>query len=305
MLKGKQNEIVLAIFLASLLLFSYLLRSKHQGEATDQKTTHGDDTAVQAKTNESGNSSYDEYRQFYETIKDSVIRLLFYRVGHDVFTDLATIILAIATSALAMIALWQWTALNSSDVAIHESAKAATDAAKAAKDSVRLTRNAMKLDQRAWIGVSLVDPIPSIPVAGKTFAAKITITNSGRTPARNIVSVGTLDPLTPPELPDFTYTGREKLNMGTIAPGGGGTIPFTPLHDNTTKADYILAPEFINKLIDRTATVYVSGRIDYSDIFGVPHWTTYCAFLIVPFNGQFGRCESHNDTDDYNEEKTP
>jgi hypothetical protein len=242
-----------------------------------------------------------KYRQFYETIKRKFLWFIFYRVGYDIFNSLATIILAIATSALAMIAVWQWSALNSSDIAIHESAKAATDAAKAAKDSVRLTRDAMRLDQRAWIGVSTIDPVPSIPSEGKTFTAKVNITNSGKTPARNIISVGSLDPLESPKLPDFSYTNHDRLNMGTLAPGAGGVIPFTALHDITANKDYVIVHEFLDKLINKQAIIYVSGRIDYDDIFGQPHWTTYCAWLTVPFNGQFARCETHNETDDYKE----
>jgi hypothetical protein len=158
-----------------------------------------------------------------------------------------------------------------------------------------------RLDQRAWIGVEAMDPIPSIPTIGSKFEVAIRIRNSGKTPARNLISVGRDDTMRISDAPPFSYDGIEKDNAGTIAPNAIATIPIKPMRDNTTGKEYIFSMSNISLLLLQQTRIYVSGLITYDDIFRRPHWTTYCAWLSVPFNGQFNRCETHNDTDDYPE----
>jgi hypothetical protein len=295
-----QDEIVLAIFLVSLL-FSLLLLSRKQDKTANQDSAYSRDSTVEPKSDARDNPSRYEYRQFYETIKRGFLWFIFYRVGHDVFNSFSTIILAIATSALALIALWQWSALNSSDIAIHESARAATDAAKAAKDSVRLTRDAMRLDQRAWIGIETMDAIPPIPTIGSKF--EVTIRVTGKTPARNLISVGRDDTIPISARPIFSYDGIAEDHAGTLAPNAVAPIPINPMKDTTTGKDHIFSMSYISLLQLELTRIYVSGIITYDDIFSKPHWVTYCAWLRVPFDGQFNRCNSHNDTDDYTEQQ--
>ncbi len=41
---------------------------------------------------------------------------------------------------------------------------------------------------------------------------------------------------------------------------------------------------------------YVLGRIDYTDAFGVPHWTHFC-FTVLSARGDLVYCEYGNDKD--------
>jgi hypothetical protein len=41
---------------------------------------------------------------------------------------------------------------------------------------------------------------------------------------------------------------------------------------------------------------YLIGRIDYSDVFGVPHWMKFC-FVITDASGKLGTCQDGNDED--------
>jgi hypothetical protein len=67
-----------------------------------------------------------------------------------------------------------------------ESAGAAKRSAKAAFDAVEATRENMRLDQRAWLGIAAIKPVPTIPEVGKPIQAIVEIRNSGKTPARKI-----------------------------------------------------------------------------------------------------------------------
>jgi len=160
-------------------------------------------------------------------------------------------------------------------------------------------KEVMQIDQRAWIGIESIMPIPLIPEKGKTFAASVKMRNTGKTPARNIRQIGSLDPIKGD--PVATYNGTPKL-AGNLSPNAEGAIPFTPLKDGTGQP-LLLNEDVMKRLQNGDFKIVVHGRIDYEDVFGDPHWTTYCATLAVPFNGQFEFCEGQNDTDDYSPQK--
>jgi hypothetical protein len=203
----------------------------------------------------------------------------------------ATLIFVILTTIGIFYQAWIF---NSTDQAAHETAGAAISAVETAK-------KAMILDQRAWIGIESMDPIPSIPKSGETFAAAVRIKNTGKTPSRDTVIVGRIDPIPIQSRPIYSYDADVKRPSGSLAPNAGASIPFTPLNDASTKKPAPLTDDNIASITNGKIKIFVHGRIDYKDIFDEPHWTTFCAFLAIPLDGHFTRCETNNDTDDYKE----
>jgi len=157
----------------------------------------------------------------------------------------------------------------------------------------------MKIDQRAWVGVEYIQPVPSIPAVGKSFAASIRLKNTGKTPAQHIAQSGYLDPVKTLNDINFSKDGENKQADGVLMPGGEITIPVTPLGNAITKSPAIFTQELIDYIGNDEGKIVAHGRIDYNDIFGDPHWITYCGFLRVPFDGSFAFCDTHNDTDNY------
>ncbi len=114
-----------------------------------------------------------------------------------------------------------------------------------------------------------------------------------------MINNGKLEPVAANSQQNYAYDEKAKHFAGTLAPNAGGSLPFNPLNDGATGKPAPLTQEIIDKISSGELKIFVHGKLDYQDIFGDPHWTTYCAQLTVPFNGQFLRCETHNDTDDY------
>jgi hypothetical protein len=156
------------------------------------------------------------------------------------------------------------------------------------------TREALKLDQRAWLGVESFIPNPTSPERGKTFVVKIAVKNTGKTPAINLFQRGSSEPLRSGDYPNFVY--EQGKPGGIIAPGAFSFIPVVTMTVPETGTPLIVNDDIINGLSGKSFTVYVSGIIEYGDIFNRRHWLTYCGF----WDGDgFAACKDHNDTGDY------
>jgi hypothetical protein len=144
-------------------------------------------------------------------------------------------------------------------------------AASNAKAGIKATQDTMRLDQRAWVAV--------IDVHGPELEPIVKFTNTGRTPARNVIMYPNyLYNLVGIE-PDFNTQGSPK-RLGVLSPGT----------ERTAQNKMTSIPDLDKR------TLYVFGRITYDDIFGKHHWVTYCLRLSDD-RTQYQFCEEHNDTD--------
>lgn len=155
----------------------------------------------------------------------------------------------------------------------------------------------MKLAQRAWIGIETIDAVPAFPEIGKSFGAKGMIRNTGKTPALNLIIYSIIEPVLSGDRPNFSYVGIKSFSGGMLPPDGKGILPFNPLTDVKLKQAALFTKEQLEALNNETFSIYTHGRVEYDDIFGYPHWMTYCSYLSVSFSG-FAFCNEHNDTDD-------
>lgn len=195
-------------------------------------------------------------------------------------------------------------AIQVSAVATKDAALAARDAAEATKEAVEVTRDAMRLDQRAWIAIRAITPVPPIPEIGKTLGASVVIQNVGKTPARRVSSDIVLRPVASRDVLTFEYDDSKRRAVGTLSPNvtiasKADAIVAQPAGTKGEFLPILLNQQFIDEISRNDLKIYFYGRIDYEDIFGVSHWLTFCTHLTAPFNGTFSFCDSNNDTDDY------
>jgi hypothetical protein len=162
----------------------------------------------------------------------------------------------------------------------------------ARKSSERNSTNALQAtidnfhqDQRAWVGIESIDAFNLAPT--DSFKIVFRTRNSGRTPALKMHSLAILHSLPGSEkfAPDIGATPGDAINSNsTDAPNGTGYIP-TP--------SYPLTQKQIDAIKSGVFRLYAYGRIDYTDIYGRPHTTTFCR-VILPSNEAEG-CETYND----------
>ena len=176
--------------------------------------------------------------------------------------------------------------------------------------------NEMRIDQRAWLGVKFV---PTQPAVDSPFTWPLIITNTGKTPAKNIRAMVIIRYL-PVESPIDLRTIEEMRAAGIKQ------TDTTPLwmrfetgvlfpNDPTTVSQFTYAQGAANKpqkdiwdstLQDRYAKgqlyIEMNGRFDYDDAAGNPHWTQICNIATSP--GQVipletsKACVANNNIDD-------
>lgn len=126
-------------------------------------------------------------------------------------------------------------------------------------------------DQRPWLTVKSATLIQDFAV-GKALRAVIRVTNTGRTPALDVVITGDIVSREAIELVAFE---AEKLSgpassVMVVAPGAVATVEITS--GNTT----IQSQAHIDGLLDGPYKLFARGFIAYKDISGNSHKTLYC-----------------------------
>jgi hypothetical protein len=163
-----------------------------------------------------------------------------------------------------------------------------------------------RTDERAWVVISSLNKTETIPADstfGTTFKFSIFPKNVGKTVAR-YVKIHAENPdaagsfmenkhailMSQDQLFRISGTNKRTImpdNPGpqTLAPGAESPVPvFSGGQEPKRYADGNFRYSFI------------LGRIDYTDAFGVRHWTHFCYF-ITNSKGELGHCKYGNDQD--------
>ena len=152
------------------------------------------------------------------------------------------------------------------------------------QDSVEQSRKAMRIDQRAW----LVATVPTtFPLNGPNVPADIKLTDIGKTVATNVVghAVGMLMPKGAAPAFDQYRLGHAYINIytGAIYPNAQPPldIPFKILeydeHQMRFTTPVVPTPELVGQINEtKEKFIILFGKIEYCDVFGVKHWTTFC-----------------------------
>jgi len=160
-------------------------------------------------------------------------------------------------------------------------------------------RRTIKLEQRAWIGVMNVEGIPAV---GRSLAPKVTIVNSGSTPARNVTTrhevwfgPNTKEPPLPQndvtEFPDPDWWRERHTTLHAGAQLVLGNVVMSPdLLGGEIVVDNHWASVF------RSQPIYVWGEVAYDDIFDQSHWVKFC-YRYEPSMQEYRPCEKYNEFD--------
>jgi hypothetical protein len=193
----------------------------------------------------------------------------------------------------------------------------AATSAKAAQDNVSAVLLQIRQDQRPWIKIGFpptgqsVDP--SKPMAslnlesGKPIMVPLRLINVGKTPAKAVAADVIVEIVRRNEKVRFPVEPGEK-RLPTIRVAGARITAGIIFPDQFTersvpragRVGHVLAPTPLTlkeamDIRDGVALIYLCGRIDYKDTFGVAHWTKFCRSLSdEPENPE---CPKYNDTD--------
>lgn len=225
-------------------------------------------------------------------------------------------LIAIATVVISVATIFTWLDVHSGSkqtdkiIAASQDIKAALQTANGQnRDAVnrtlwqnQMTLNAtvdqFHLDQRAWIGVEDISSNPPTPQVDKPWDISVTLKNTGKTPAKNILMRSAEATLK--QLPDVNARCGEavRINASSTLLPPNGTYRIILHVSNGVKV-----PIDWEKEISDAGKLYVSGCIVYDDVFRQKHWMTYCGDFEPPANGgpvNFLACKMHNDTGDGN-----
>jgi hypothetical protein len=188
-------------------------------------------------------------------------------------------------------------------------AAASIVSAYAAKRSADTATKVMHIDDRAWIMFIWDVPHPSDQ---DLLVVTSHMVNYGKTPAfkLRVVAAATLASIN--DMPEFDYSeGTGHPHVTSDGPifqprqADYSTEPFLiPVFvRHTATGQMVKFNDALNqKLRSRELVVYIHGRIDYDDIFGVRRWVTFCdiypriAVSTGPTPG-IRACADHNATD--------
>lgn len=158
----------------------------------------------------------------------------------------------------------------------------------AMKEAVNVTATQFKLDQRAWLGFV---GIMGEAEVGKPLLITVKFKNTGRTPAKNIISAAIAEPIPKTGVPNFTKEESITRESTAIVPPQG---EFTIILSVTPKGP--LDNDGFRSITSGETCVYDHGIINYNDIFNKKHWLTYC-YVLSPDGKTYTIYKEHNDMD--------
>jgi hypothetical protein len=151
--------------------------------------------------------------------------------------------------------------------------------------------DSMEVDQRPWLGVSSVVAVPDIISPGKDFTARITIKNTGRSPASKWAFIGG------PRLVIQEATKFESIRLqhgrdaGFLPPNGEFTI-------DVGLDGKALTGSLVKRIMSKQDIIYLFARTDFIDNLNKKRCLHIC-MQYGPDVKRFGYCPDANLIDQY------
>ena len=158
---------------------------------------------------------------------------------------------------------------------------------------------ALVIDQRAWINV----PFPTtFPLDGPFIPATIQITNTGRTPAKNVEINIVATVLNKGDKPDLSHFGPgrayNKVIAGAIFANAPITMTIPVVHYGPFQSENIVPDDTLRQdIANGKRFISLYGRVDYWDVLGVKHWTQFCTGYGPAISDGLIDCIRYNDVD--------
>jgi len=209
---------------------------------------------------------------------------------------------AIGVSVLTLFAVAAYAIINYRMLCqISREADAATRSADVAKGQLVLAQRSLgttidsfHLEQRAWLGLGEALPPPFMEGRKRVYVKEgeetsfgFIITNSGRTPAMNVIQGTSYISLLASAKFSPRYPGGTE-RAGVFQPNAK-VWAITPTTGRWTKLQ-------VDNLKNGVYALYLFGTISYDDVFGATHHTTICMELSKDLTGFF-TCATYNKAD--------
>jgi hypothetical protein len=219
-------------------------------------------------------------------------RIIAIFTGLIFLTYIASNYFACRQMKLTKTAIEQSAANNSSAIIAQQgiAQHALAESQKSVDKSLGATIDNFHLDQRAWIAAMQVAGKPELD---KPLEIIVTVKNTGKTFAKEFTNIAISEPVPRGKRPDFAKGGKQRDSVSVIAPNGEYLMRLYPIKGSPTEK---LNQFDFDALTSGDITLFVHGRLIYNDIFGCPHWTTFCTKMTRSFLWE--SCSVHNDADD-------
>lgn len=194
-----------------------------------------------------------------------------------------------AASFYGAIAYRQWREMINATEATQQAVQEARLNRQQAEKSLLATIRNAQLDQRAWIGIDNIE----IPRMGEVFEINVRFRNTGKTPATKVSYMAARDGVKKGERLSITYPPNKKPSSQGLVPPNGAFHAVYPPRQGEPPVDQ----SFFNFIASEEVTIYVYGKLTYSDIFSCGHWLTFC-YRLEPNAKGWAACVNYNDTGD-------
>jgi hypothetical protein len=175
-------------------------------------------------------------------------------------------------------------------------------AADAAKDSVDLARKTAHFDQRAWLKFSFGTYKYTL---NKPLDTAYQVTDTGKTPARNVKGMVVTNFMKNGETPIFNYEHGTAVDFGTMHSGIPQGATSYLISFNTPKGVHVepakVTEQMFRELQSGIGYILVYGKLDYDSVFGAHHWIKFCQSGGPTAFTHPKECVDYNDVDN-NEE---
>jgi hypothetical protein len=162
---------------------------------------------------------------------------------------------------------------------------------------------ASRIDQRAWIKPEGNTTVLSF-ASGQELFVPFRLTNSGKTPAKDLSGSYVLQLIHKSEAPDFLYSPGHPHNISgsNLLFPNESTLLIQIYAVVRGPSHMILTQSQIEELVSGELRAAVYGIVNYDDIFGGHHWVTFCNWLTIPGAPPIGTesqktCLSYTGTD--------
>jgi hypothetical protein len=183
------------------------------------------------------------------------------------------------------------------------------------KNSTRWSVESFRLDERSWVELEQIKPVLFAKAGLRSvFTYELYPRNVGKTVARDVVMkaqvvgsgemLGTNESMIKAEQEKYLLNQFTEMGTGNPVVVTASPIPQVLAPNTTAPVPYLLHGQEPQIFKNGTAYYdYLIGRLDYVDQFRVPHWMTFC-FFVLDQRGELRACQYGND-EDRNSETPP
>ena len=168
-------------------------------------------------------------------------------------------------------------------------------------------KNRFKPDERAWVEIGSIDKDISSPdpMLGTHFKYGIYPRNVGKSVAHDVL-IMVLESSDGPGFKSNQRAIKVRQDRLFFEPAANKRSGDKPEAESLAPAEQSVLPIYAGAAEPKRLSngffvySYILGRIDYIDVFGTPHWTHFC-FFVLNEKGELNPCEYGNDKDNFPE----